>query len=90
MKRMIIGLAAAAVLALGTLVGTGTARACDPPGCSDQPCCVYKVVTCYETRCVPCTQSVTCYDECGHAYCKDVTVYHKVRVAVTKVVKVIS
>ena len=84
MTRTFAGLVGTAVLALGTMVGTGTARACDPP------CCEYRVVTCYETRCVPCTETVTCYDECGRPYCKDVTVYHKVQVAVKKVVKVYS
>ncbi len=77
MKRIVAALVGAAVLALGTLGGTSAARACDPPCCYDKPCCEYKVVTCYETRCVPCTETVTCYDECGHSYCKDVTVYHK-------------
>lgn len=96
MTRTIAGLVGAAVLALGTMVGTGTARAGDAPYCDYQPyceykpCCEYKVVTCYETRCVPCTETVTCYDECGHPYCKDVTVYHKVQVAVKKIVKVYS
>lgn len=83
MSQIIRGLFVAAALALGTLGGAGAVRACDQP-----PCCDYKVVVTYETHYEPYTKTVVCYDECGHAYYKDVTAYHAVQVAVKKLVKV--
>ena len=82
MSQTMRGLIIAAVVALGTLGGTGAVRACDPP------CCEYKVVVYYETHYEPYTQTVTCYDECGRPYTKEVAVLQKVKVPVTKLVKV--
>jgi hypothetical protein len=82
MSKIIRGFVVAALLALGTLAGTSAVQA------HDAPCCDYKTIVCYETRSVPCTETVTRYDECGHCYQAQVTVYHNVRVAVKKVVKV--
>lgn len=82
MSQTVRGFVVAMLLAVGTLAGTSAVKA------HDAPCCEYKTVVCYETHYEPCTQTVTCYDECGRPYSKQVTTYHKVRAAVTKVVKV--
>ncbi|HBI47015.1 MAG TPA: hypothetical protein DDY78_29800 [Planctomycetales bacterium] len=82
MSQTVRGFVVAALLTLGTLGGASAVRA------NDAPCCEYKTVVCYETHTVPCTETVTRYDECGHCYQAQVTSYHKVRVAVKKLVKV--
>jgi hypothetical protein len=84
------GISSAGIL---VLVGLGISGA--PARASDcAPCCEYKwivtyecVIT-YETRTVPYTKTVTCYDECGRPYPVSKTCYREVQVAVKKVVPV--
>jgi|GEM_PF-2077408 hypothetical protein len=82
MSKIVRAFVVAALLALGTLGGTSAVRACDGP------CCEYKTVVCYETHLAPYTKTVVRYDDYGCPYKAEVTVYHKVRVAVPKLVKV--
>lgn len=82
-----------ALIAVVVLGGAGAVQACDGTYQAvgyeaHTPCCYYKTVIVYETRLVPCTETMIRYDDCGCPYKAQVTVYHKVRVAVTKQVKV--
>lgn len=89
--RTLRGTVGAGLLALATLgLGAGTAPAGDycPPRCHYEWVTRYECVVTYETRTVPYTKVVTCYDHCGRPYQVTKTCYREVQVPVKKMVPV--
>jgi hypothetical protein len=74
----------AAVFALLSLASIGTSAHAGDYGCPPRSCGHYETV--YVTRIVqvPCNDTVTLYDHCGHPYQVERTTYRAVPVKVTK------